>query len=659
MKYPSYFYTTQHIPVPEKLHQGTDGLIYGLIGALARRFEFTKNLESDAMKIHDRAIALRQVKNSQLKDKIQTFKDLFQTTKHPPWENVKEAMALLVEIGDRSLGMRAFPVQIMGAMVMYKGGLAEMSTGEGKTFAAVFPAILNAWTQRPCHIVTVNDYLAHRDTTLMGPMFNACGIQTGFVTGDMDQKQRRKNYTGNVVYTTSKELTADFLRDRLMLGRFHHPSRQLLRSLMDPVGVERDKPVMRGLHTVIVDEADSVLIDEAVTPLIISKPKENKPLVDACLCADAIGDQLEPGEDFFVVDKYKEVKITPQGFEKINNLTQSLDGIWKGAPRRTELIEQALKARHFYTRDKQYIVQDDKIMIVDEFTGRIMPNRTWRQGMHQAVEAKEGVTITHPSETISRLSFQRFFRFFTKISGMTGTAREAAAEFWHIYGLKVQPIPTNRPCIRNKLPPAVFLTENEKWTQIARAVAQCHKTLRPILIGTKNVKDSEHLADILREQHYDFNLLNAVNHKEEAAIIARAGTPGMITIATNMAGRGTDIKLGNGVSELGGLHVIATECNDSSRIDRQLFGRCARQGDPGSVQAFASIEDELIQRFVPPKIQKVLISKRDKHSALSIFFGKRITEYAQKKAQKQAFEQRKNVLKKDSWLEEALSFSGE
>ena len=659
MKYPSCFYTTQHIPVPGKLHQGADGMVYGLIGALARRFEFTKTLESDAMKIHDRSMALRGVTNSQLKNKIKTLKHLFQTTKIPPRESVEEALALLVETGDRSLGMRAFPVQIMGAMVMYKGGLAEMATGEGKTFAAVFPAILNAWTQRPCHIVTVNDYLARRDATLMGPMYNACGIQTGFVTGDMDQKRRRENYAGNVVYTTSKELTADFLRDRLTLGRFRQPSRQLLRSIMDPVSVERDKPVMRGLHTAIVDEADSVLIDEAVTPLIISRPKENKPLAEASLWADAIGEQLEPGEDFSVVDKYKEIRITPHGFEKIKNLTQSIDGIWKSAPRRVELIEQALKARHFYIRDKQYIVQDDKIMIVDEFTGRIMPNRTWRQGMHQAVEAKEGVTMTHPSETISRLSFQKFFRLFTKLSGMTGTAKEAAAEFWHIYGLKVQPIPTNRPCLRKTLPPAVFPTVNEKWAQIARAVAQCHKTLRPILIGTKSVKDSEHLADILREQHYDFNLLNAVNHKEEAAIIARAGTPGMITIATNMAGRGTDIKLGSGVSGLGGLHVIATECNDSSRIDRQLFGRCARQGDPGSVQAFASLEDELIHRFVPPKIRKVLMSKQDKHRSLSDFLGKKITGNAQKKAQSQAFEQRKNVLKKDSWLEDALSFSGE
>jgi preprotein translocase subunit SecA len=322
------------------------------------------------------------------------------------------------------------------------------------------------------------------------------------------------------------------------------------------------------------------------------------------------------------------------------------------------LVQQALTAREFYHRDKQYVLEEDQVVIVDEFTGRLMPNRTWRHGLHQAVEAKEGLEVTNPSETLARLSFQRFFRFFRKLSGMTGTAREAAPEFWHIYGLPVLSIPTNRPCIREEIPDAVFPDGERKWQAIAEEVVRWNQTGRPVLVGTRSVKASEKLAAMLESRGLEFNLLNAIRHREEARIVAAAGQQGKITIATNMAGRGTDIKLGRGVAELGGLHVIATERHESGRIDRQLFGRCARQGDPGTAQAFMSAEDELIQRFVPAPMRNRLVSTIENQRVGSQRLAKTALSYAQRAAQRLAFRQRKNVLQMDTWLEEALSFTG-
>jgi preprotein translocase subunit SecA len=367
---------------------------------------------------------------------------------------------------------------------------------------------------------------------------------------------------------------------------------------------------------------------------------------------------LEPGIDYHTDLKYKEVRLTEEGKEKIRVLSESLPGLWRGAARRKELVQQALTAREFYHRDKQYVLEEDQVVIVDEFTGRLMPNRTWRHGLHQAVEAKEGLEVTNPSETLARLSFQRFFRFFRKLSGMTGTAREAAPEFWHIYGLPVLSIPTNRPCIREELPDSVFPDGERKWQAIAEELVRWNQTGRPVLVGTRSVKASEKLAAMLESRGLEFNLLNAIRHREEARIVAAAGQQGKITIATNMAGRGTDIKLGRGVAELGGLHVIATERHESGRIDRQLFGRCARQGDRGTAQAFMSADDELIQRFVPAPIRKRLVSTIENQGVGSHRLAKTALSYAQRAAQRLAFRQRKNVLQMDTWLEEALSFTG-
>jgi preprotein translocase subunit SecA len=440
----------------------------------------------------------------------------------------------------------------------------------------------------------------------MKSFYDACGLTVGAVTAEMAQVERRTNYDKGVVYTTSKELTADFLRDRLTLGPIQNPSRRLIRGFLYPQIRANEGMVMRGLHTAIVDEADSVLIDEAVTPLIISRPQENRPFVDVCIAAGSMADQLVPVKDYTCNMRYKDIRLTREGEKKLETLAGDLKGLWQSKDRREELMIQALTAREFYRRDKQYVIQDGRVVIVDEFTGRLMPNRTWRQGFHQAVEAKEGLEVTNPSETLSRLSFQQFFRLFGKMSGMTGTGLESSREFWQIYGLAVMTIPTNRPCIREQYPSLIFATSDERWNAVVDEVQELHRVGRPVLVGTRNVATSEKIAGLLAEKGLAFSLLNAVHHQEEAGIVRSAGQESRITIATNMAGRGTDIKLGDGVAELGGLHVIATEGHESARIDRQLFGRSARQGDPGSSRAFMSLEDELIVRFVPAPVRNRL-----------------------------------------------------
>ncbi|HVV00100.1 MAG TPA: prepilin peptidase, partial [Verrucomicrobiae bacterium] len=417
--------------------------------------------------------------------------------------------------------------------------------------------------------------------------------------------------------------------------------------------------VQRGLHTAIVDEADSVLIDEAVTPLIIAATQPNETLRNAAAMARVLSQSLQPGVHYHNNSTFKEVDLTPQGLQELAREAQMLPGFWRGHDRRLELVVQALVAREFFHRDKQYIVQDGKVLIVDEFTGRPMPQRTWREGMHQAIEAKEGLQISDPSETIARLSFQRFFRCFHKLSGMSGTAREAARELWQVYHLPTVTIPPNKPCIRRQLPDRIFVDETAKWDAVALEIESMHRTLRPLLVGTRSVAASEKLAAMLQERGLEPKVLNATRLAEEAAIIAMAGEAGRITIATNMAGRGTDIKLGRGVHDLGGLHVIATERHESSRVDRQLFGRSGRQGDPGSAQAFWSAEDELMTRYLPSATRRLAAASLRSHWAGGRRLARAAIRSAQRNAQKLAFKQRRAVLSADLWLDEALSFAGE
>lgn len=591
-----------------------------------------------------------------LSEKAREFRELFRRGLDEPVD-LERAFALIREVASRQLGEKPFPVQVAGALALEAGCIAEMATGEGKTLAATMPATVAGWRGRGCHIITFNDYLAARDAEWMGKIYRFCGLSVAHIEQDMKPPQRREAYQADITYCTNKEVTADFLRDRLALGRLRGLPEALLAKIADGAGSGTDRLVQRGLNYAIVDEADSVLIDEAVTPLIISGNAPNPEQVEAFRDATELAEALERQSHYRVNHRYREVELTTAGKDRLAELSEPLGGFWRGARRREELVVQALTARVFYLNDKQYVIQDDKVTIVDEFTGRLMPDREWRDGLHQAVEAKERLQINPPKDTYARVSFQRFFRLYRKLAGMTGTAAEARGEFWQIYHMPVVVIPTNRQCIRELMPDMVFADEQAKWKAIVDEIRCIHNTGRPVLVGTRSVRASEHLSELLAAEALEHQVLNAVRHAAEAQIVSGAGQAGRITVATNMAGRGTDIKLGRGIAELGGLHVLATERHEAGRIDRQLFGRSARQGDPGSAQAVVSLEDELVRRHAP-HVSAALgrrFGRTDREVSSAV--TRRVSDFAQHRAERLALRQRKGVLRNDDWLDEYLGFA--
>jgi preprotein translocase subunit SecA len=596
------------------------------------------------------------VAEAKLREQSQEMLEIFRLRRDTP-EDMERAFALIREVADRLLGERPYPVQILGAFALEAGCVAEMATGEGKTLTATLPATIAGWRGKGCHIITVNDYLAQRDAEWMGRIYRFCGLSVAHIEQSMEAPDRRAAYAADITYCTNKEVTADFLRDRIALGHLAGAGSAALAQVTGRARAVIHGLVQRGLVCAIVDEADSVLIDEAVTPLIISGPAPNLEQLEAFRHAANLADSFSRGPDYGVNHRYREVELTPTGREHLARITQGMDGIWTVARRREEILTKALVAKELYSRDKHYVLDDGKVVIVDDFTGRLMHDRTWREGLHQAVEAKEGLEVTPPKDTYARISFQRFFRLYHKLAGMTGTAKEASYEFWHSYHLPVITIPPNRPCIRKQRPDMIFASEQVKWERIVLEIRDIHKQGRPILIGTRSVKTSEHLSELLQGLRLEHKVLNAVRHREEAQIVAEAGQHGHITVATNMAGRGTDIKLGRGIAELGGLHVIAAERNESGRIDRQLFGRCARQGDPGSAQAIVSLDDELVTRYGGPLTH--VLRRRYAHSSKNITSKKTRSLFAlaQYRAQRAAVKQRKNVTRTDHWLDENLGFS--
>jgi len=642
---------------PPKLLKGLDSSVHSLVGIYRRASRVLDALRREAEQIDALARTYGEMGDGPLEERLLEFRAIFRRGGQGAPVHLIPALAAIREASDRRLGLRPFLVQLMGALALHRGYLAEMATGEGKTLTAGLAAVLAGWTRLPCHIITVNDYLVQRDAEWLSPLYHFCGVRVGFVTGDMAPEARRHGYGCDVTYTTSKEVVADFLRDGLHVGSLRNPTRRLIRRMLLPAQARPDGLVMHGLGAAIVDEADSILIDEAVTPLIISTQRKNEALREVVAQAEQIAQPLVPDVDYRVNHRYREVELTEDGAGKLEAQCALLPGLWRGPLRRNELIRQALVAREFYHRDKQYVITDGKVVIVDEFTGRRMPMRTWRQGMHQAIEAKEGIPVTDPTETIARLSFQRYFRFYYRLAGMTGTAREAAGELWSIYGLPVVTIPPNRPCIRIQPPDRIFATEAEKWDAVVAEIERIHRTGQPLLVGTRSVAASENLAARLAERGLEAKVLNAVRHQEEAMIVAVAGEAGRITIATNMAGRGTDIKLGRGVAKLGGLHVLATERHESGRVDRQLFGRAARQGDPGSAQAFVSTEDELLRRHLPAAFRTQLYRALTRQWPGARRLAEAAFRQAQRNAQRLAFKQRRTVLRMDDWMEEALSFT--
>ncbi|MBN1553449.1 MAG: preprotein translocase subunit SecA [Phycisphaerae bacterium] len=642
----------------KELPKGLDAAWDRAAGVVRRMSLHTKAYLARAQRVVKLEGQYKDVADAALRGKLFELRETFRRERDTA-EHLEHAFAMIRETASRQVGMKPFPVQIAGAMVMSEGGIAEMATGEGKTLTATLPAVIAGWRGRGCHIVTTNDYLAKRDAETMGRIYRACGVRCAYIEQEMAPPDRKRAYQADVTYCTNKEISADYLRDRLALGRIKSLPEALLAKIAKGAGSGTDRLVQRGLFHAIVDEVDSILIDEAVTPLIISGEAPNAEQVEAFNEAAQLAAQLEPKAHYKINPRYREIEFTNAGRRKLAELAAPLGGVWSGARRREELVNQALTARVFYQLEKQYVIQEDKIVIVDEFTGRLMPDREWRDGLHQAVSAKEQLEVQAPKDTYARISFQRFFRLYRRLCGMTGTAAEARTEFWQIYHMPVVVIPTNRPCIRTMNPDHVYATEDAKFTAIVERIETMHRAGRPVLIGTRSVRTSEHIGRLLEAKGLDCQILNAVRHKEEAEIVAQAGQPGRITVATNMAGRGTDIKLGRGVAEMGGLHVIATERHEARRIDRQLFGRCARQGDPGSAEAFVALEDELVARHTP-HLAKSLQKRhgKTKTTEISSKWNHRLFDHAQKKAQRQALRQRKGVLKNDDWLDEYLGFAG-
>ena len=633
----------------EKIPAGLDALENGVAG-FVKRLRAGRVVRRSMAEVEALSAKYSTMTDDALRARLAELRTHFRRYPDDADSHEAEALAAVREASARTLGMRPFPVQIQGALALRRGFLAEMATGEGKSLTAALAAILAGWTGRPCHVITVNDYLAERDPERLRALYEFCGVRAGCVTGPMQAPERARGHAADVTYTTSKEIVADFLRDRLCLGTRQRAAQWRVRLLWQPTDPARSGVVMRGLHTAIVDEADSVLIDEAVTPLIIAGAQAGDRSSEAFPRAWKMAAAMEPAVDYRSEERFHEIELLPAGLRRVEALCERMPAPWHTAGRCRELVQQALLAREFYHRDRQYVVQGGEVVIVDEFTGRLAVKRKWRHGLHQAVEAKEGVEISALDETLARLSFQRFYRLFRHLSGMTGTAREATAEFWQIYRLPVMTILTNRPTQRSEMPDRIFQNESAKSTATVEEVARIHATGRPILVGTRSVAASEALAAALRAKSITCELLNATREREEAQIIAQAGQRGRITIATNMAGRGTDILLGSGVAELGGLHVLATERHESRRIDRQLFGRAGRQGDRGSAQAFISAEDELFRRFIPTVVRRRL-GMSEKLVTLACTMSQRI-------AQRTAFQQRRSVMEHDTWLEQALAFAG-
>ena len=593
--------------------------------------------------------------DEQLKAKTQEFKDRLAQGETLD-QLLPEAFAVVRLAAQRVIGLRPYDVQMLGGIVLHQGKIAEMGTGEGKTLVAVLPSYLNALTGKGVHVVTVNDYLARRDRQWMGPIHEFLGLTVGYINHDMDNASRREMYAKDITYVTNNELGFDYLRDNMVISR--------------------EDRVLRPLNYCIVDEVDSILIDEARTPLIISGPSEQSTdkyyIVNRLIPSLKIrmitekdevkakyeGVNLDEGVDAIIDEKAHTATLTDTGIAKaekflnVSNLYNDVESEW------VHHINQALRAHHLYERDVDYVVKDGEVVIVDEFTGRLMPGRRWSDGLHQAVEAKEGLQIKEENQTLATITFQNFFKLYKKLSGMTGTAMTEANEFWQIYKLDVVEIRPNRPSKRIDFPDLVYLTEREKFNAIVDEVEDLWKKGAPVLVGTRSIEKSEKLSHMLRAKGIPHQVLNAKYHEMEAQIISQAGRKGAVTIATNMAGRGTDIVLGGNpaskqeqdeVVALGGLHVIGSERHESRRIDNQLRGRCARQGDPGCSRFYISLDDELMRLFAnTTKIASVLSTMGMKEGeAIESRLMTRQIEGAQRMVEGRNFDIRKQLLDYD------------
>lgn len=568
---------------------------------------------------------LKKLSDSSLANKTNEFKA--RLAKGETLDDIlPEAFAVIREASRRVLGMRHFDTQLIGGIILHRGNIAEMCTGEGKTLVATAPVYLNALEGKGVHVITVNDYLAKRDSEWMGQVYKFLGLSVGLIVHDLDFNQRKIAYNSDITYGTNNEFGFDYLRDNMVTSL--------------------DQMVQRPLHYCLIDEVDSILIDEARTPLIISGPGQKS--TDAYYTVAKLVPQLKKEEDYTIDEKQKTVAPTEAGVAKMEKLLH-VENLYDAENLElNHLFVQALRAQTMMTRDKDYVVKDGEVVIVDEFTGRLMYGRRYSDGLHQAIEAKEGLEVQRESQTLATITFQNYFRMYDKLAGMTGTAKTEEQEFIKIYGLPVLQVPTNKPIQRKDLPDVIFKNKRGKYKAVVREVERRHATGQPMLIGTTSIEQSEELSRMLDQANIPHSVLNAKYHEREAAIVALAGQKGAVTIATNMAGRGTDISLGEGVAELGGLAIIGTERHESRRIDNQLRGRAGRQGDPGSSQFFLSLEDDLLRIFGGDNIKSFMEKMGlEEDEPINSRMVSNAIQKAQKRVEARNFDIRKYVLEYD------------
>jgi preprotein translocase subunit SecA len=568
---------------------------------------------------------------------------------------VRAALAITREHARREIGEEAYVVQLMAAMALYRGRIVEMLTGEGKTLTGSITAPLLAWEHRHLHVLTVNDYLAKRDADRGRGIYERCMLQVGAIQQEQEHTLRAKVYALPIVYATPKQIVADWLRDQIRLGALRSAWGGL--RMLGGEGLASQGPIVPGLRAAMVDEADAVLIDEAVVPLIIAQSRKSDEMAAIYRDAAAMARELKVRTDVTVDALRKKAELTRAGRAKCAAMfVQRADPIWRATRRAEELVRQAVIALTCYHHGRQYQIVDGRVVIVDEFTGRFLPDRSWEHGLHQAVEAKEGLEITADRETIARMSFQRFFRSYPVMCGMTGTAADATLEMEKTYQRRVTVIPTNRPVIRQTWPVRAFGSAAAKWDAVAESIAALHAQGRPILAGTRSIEASQTLAERLTARRLPHKVLNANFDKDEAGIIAQAGHSGAIVVATNMAGRGTDIKLDKDARQAGGLHVILTEMHAAKRVDRQFIGRAGRQGDPGSAQMFLSLEDELLTLYAKTAAAslKKTCNEPGELAGWKRAATLRLFAFAQRASQNRDRRLRAETLRQDDWVEKHL-----
>lgn len=565
-----------------------------------------------------------------------------------------ETLALLRLFADRHLGLRPYDEQLFAAYIITQGNLAEMATGEGKSLTAALASACVALADIPVHTLTTNEYLAQRDADEMQVFFNALGLSAGAVQEDMDTIERRNIYARDIAYCTNKQVAFDYLRDRMVSGGEEN---RLRNSLVDYAPEEG--PVLRGLCFAIVDEADSIFIDEACTPLLLSREIQDLEREQLYKQALAIAYKLHINQHYLLNEGRRELHLSDAGLEAIESYRDNLQGLWRGKRRARYLVQQALTALHLFKRNQHYIVRDDNVEIIDQHTGRTMPDRSWEQGLHQLIECKEGCAMSGQRETLARISYQRFFRRYLTLAGMSGTLQETRSELLQVYGLPTIAIPRHRSNCVSSATEHIFSDQQQRNTALIQRIKTLHQSGQPLLIATSSVAVSQQLSILLHENALPHRVLNALQDAEEAAVVATAGQLGAITVASNMAGRGTDIKLGEGVTTLGGLHVISIDRNESRRVDRQLFGRCGRQGDPGSTEVYLALDSQLLTAYYPEKLlqllhNKALLSLLNRQQALAQL----LSYLPQRKLQKTHKKQRVSTLAQDQRLEDWLAFSG-